>query len=87
MLPIAILALLIGAVYAVHSAPREQKALVGGVLVGLAIIGYGAGFALTDSGTDQRTYYPIAGAVAGAMVAFMWISRRQKSWPKPGDKT
>jgi hypothetical protein len=87
MLELAIIGLAIGAIYAVYVAPKDQKVLVGAVLVVLAAAGYGAGFALTAKGTDQRTYYPIAGAVAGAMIAFGWISHRQKSWPKKGEKT
>jgi hypothetical protein len=82
MLELAIIALLIGTIYAVYLAPPEQKALVGGVVVVLAAAGYGVGMAITKAGTDERTYYPIAAAIGGAMVAFAWISKRQKTWPK-----
>ena len=87
MLEIAIIALVLGTGYALYIAPKEQKLLVGAVLVVLAAAGYAAGFALTDKGTDQRTYYPIAGAIGGAMIAFGWISHRQKSWPKKDGKS
>ena len=87
MLPIAIIVLVVGAAYAVYLAPSDQKAIVGVVLVVLAVAGYFAGVALTEKGTDQRTYYPIAGAIGGAMIAFGWISQRQKSWPKKSEKT
>jgi len=87
MLPLAIAALVLGAVYAVYLAPSDQKVVVGVVLVVLAVAGYVVGIALTDKGTDQRTFYPIAGAIGGAMIAFGWISKRQKTWPKKDAKT
>jgi peptidoglycan/LPS O-acetylase OafA/YrhL len=87
MLLIAIVVLVLGASYAVYLAPSDQKAVVGAVLVVLAVAGYFAGVALTEKGTDQRTYYPIAGAIGGAMIAFGWISQRQKSWPKKDEKS
>ena len=86
MLELAIIGLAIGAVYAIYRAPSEQKVVIGVVLVVLTAAGYAAGYAMTEAGTDQRTYYPIAAAVGGAMIAFGWISHKQKSWPKPDDK-
>jgi hypothetical protein len=82
MLPVAILVLLCGTLYAIYLAPPEEKVLVGAVVVALSAAGYGIGLALTAPRTDERTYYSIAAAIAGAMVAFGWISSRRKSWPK-----
>ena len=82
MLEIAIVGLVIGAAYAVYLAPSEQKLMIGLVLVVLTAIGYGVGLAITKPGTDERTFYPIAAAIGGAMIAFGWISRKQKTWPK-----
>ena len=87
MLLIAIVALVIGAGYAIYIAPPDQRILVGAVLIVLAVAGYFAGFAFAAKGTEERTYYPIAGAIGGAMIAFGWISQRQKSWPKKPSKT
>jgi hypothetical protein len=70
--------------HAVYRAPQEQKATIGIVVVVLAAAGAGVGVAITKSGSDERTFYPIAAAIGGAMVAFMWISHKQKSWPKKG---
>ena len=84
MLQLAIIALALGAGYAVYIAPTEQRVAVGAVLVILTVIGYIAGYALTRPNTDERTYYPIAAALGGAMIAFGWISRKQKTWPKKG---
>jgi peptidoglycan/LPS O-acetylase OafA/YrhL len=82
MLEISMIVLLLGSIYAVAIAPPDQRVLIGVVLVALTAIGYAAAFALTKAGTDQRTYYPIAGAIGGAMIAFSWISHKRKSWPK-----
>lgn len=82
MLEIAIVGLVIGAAYAVYLAPPEQKLMIGLVLVVLTAVGYGVGLAITKPGTDERTFYPIAAAIGGAMIAFGWISRKQKTWPK-----
>lgn len=82
MLPIAIAVLVVGTIYAVAIAPPRDKLLVAVVVVVLTAAGYGAGYAITKPGTDERTYYSIAAAIGGTMVAFAWISKRQKSWPK-----
>jgi protein-S-isoprenylcysteine O-methyltransferase Ste14 len=82
MLEIAIVGLVIGAAYAVYLAPSDQKLMVGLVLVVLTAIGYGVGMAITKPGSDERTFYPIAAAIGGAMIAFGWISHKQKTWPK-----
>lgn len=82
MLELAIGFLVIGTVYAVYLAPSDEKVLVGAVVVALAAAGYGVGLALTAPHSDERTYYSIAAAIGGAMVAFGWISNRRKSWPK-----
>jgi len=82
MLEISILVLLVGTIYAVYLAPPEDKVLVGAVVVALAAAGYAVGLGLTHPHTDERTYYPIAAAIGGAMIAFGWISNRRKSWPK-----
>jgi hypothetical protein len=82
MLEIAIVGLVIGAAYAVYLAPSEQKLTIALVLVALTAIGFGVGFAITKPGTYERTFYPIAAAIGGAMIAFGWISRKQKTWPK-----
>ena len=84
MLELAIGALVIGTIYAVYLAPADQRILVGLVVLVLAGAGYGIGMAITKAGSDERTFYPIAAAIGGAMVAFAWISRKQKSWPKRG---
>lgn len=84
MLPIAIVVLALGTVYAVSRAPRDQKLVVAAVVVVLAAAGYCVGLAITKAGTDQRTYYPIAAAIGGVMVAFGWISHKEKTWPKRG---
>ena len=87
MLELAIIVLLGGTAYSVYIAPKEEKLKVALVLIVLAAAGYAGGYALTDKGTDQRDYYPIAGAIGGAMIAFGWISHRQKSWPKKDAKS
>jgi hypothetical protein len=87
MLLIVIVILVLGTGYAVAIAPSDQKALVGAVVVVLTGAGYGIGMAITTAGTDQRTYYPIAAAIAGTMIAFGWISKKQKSWPKKDGKS
>ena len=82
MLLIVIVILVLGTGYAVTIAPTDQKVMVGAVVVVLTAIGYGVGMAITSAGTDQRTYYPIAAAIGGTMIAFGWISKKQKSWPQ-----
>ena len=42
---------------------------------------------ITQPNTDQRTYYPIAAAIGGLMIAFGWVSNKRKSWPQKGDKS
>ena len=86
MLELACIALVAGMAYAVHLAPPKEKAVVGGFIVVLSAAGFGVGQLLTTAGTDERTYYPIAAAIGGAMVAFAWISKRQKTWPKKDGK-
>ena len=86
MLTVAIVVLVIGAGYAVNIAPRGERLLVAGVIAVLAVGGYFAG-SVVASNPDERTYYSIAGAIGGAMIAFAWISQRQKSWPKDDDKS
>jgi hydrogenase/urease accessory protein HupE len=86
MLMIVIAVLALGTLYAVSIAPRDQRVIVAIVVIGLTAAGYGVGIAITKAGTDQRTYYSIATAIAGTMVAFMWISNKRKSWPKKEDR-
>jgi uncharacterized membrane protein YgdD (TMEM256/DUF423 family) len=82
MLLIVLIILFAGTIYAVAIAPPDQRVLVGAVVVGLAAAGYGVGYVITQPGSDERTYYSIATAIGGVMIAFGWISRKQKSWPK-----
>jgi hydrogenase/urease accessory protein HupE len=86
MLMIAIAVLVLGTLYAVSIAPPDQRVIVAVVVIGLTAAGYGVGLAITKPGTDERTYYSIAAAIAGTMVAFVWISNKRKSWPKKDDK-
>jgi peptidoglycan/LPS O-acetylase OafA/YrhL len=86
MLLVAIIVLALGTIYAVSIAPPEQRLVVALVVIVLTAAGYGAGLAITKPGTDQRTYYPIAAAIAGTMIAFVWISNKRKSWPKKDDR-
>ena len=86
MLPIVIVILVLGTIYAVSIAPPDQRVVVGLVVVVLTAAGYGIGMAITTAGTDQRTYYPIAAAIGGTMIAFGWISNKRKSWPKKDAK-
>ena len=87
MLPIVIVILALGTIYAVSIAPPDQRVVVGLVVVALTAAGYGIGMAITTAGTDQRTYYPIAAAIGGTMIAFGWISNKRKSWPKKDAKS
>ncbi len=86
MLPIAIAILVLGMIYAITIAPTAQRIQVALVLVVLTAAGYGVGTLITQPGTDQRTYYPIAAAIAGTMIAFGWISNKRKSWVKNDPK-
>ena len=82
ILVIVLVGLVIAAVQALVKAPSEQKAAIGLVLVVLAVAGAVVGYMMAAAGTDERTFYPIAGAIGGTMVSFLWISRKQKTWPK-----
>lgn len=84
MLPIAAIVLVLGTVYAVSIAPPDQRITVALVFVVLSAAGYGAGLMITHPKTDQRTYYPIAAAIGGLMIAFGWVSNKRKSWPRKG---
>jgi peptidoglycan/LPS O-acetylase OafA/YrhL len=84
MLPIAVIVLVVGTVYAVSIAPPDQRIMVALVFVVLSAAGYGVGLAITQPHTDQRTYYPIAAAIGGLMIAFGWVSNKRKSWPQKG---
>jgi peptidoglycan/LPS O-acetylase OafA/YrhL len=84
MLPIAVIVLVLGTVYAVSIAPPNQRIVVALVFVVLSAAGYGVGLAITQPNTDQRTYYPIAAAIGGLMIAFGWVSNKRKSWPQKG---
>ena len=84
MLPIAIIVLVLGTGYAVSIAPPDQRITVALVFVVLAAAGYGVGMMITSPNTDQRTYYPIAAAIGGLMIAFGWVSNKRKSWPQKG---
>jgi peptidoglycan/LPS O-acetylase OafA/YrhL len=84
MLPIAGIVLVLGTVYAVSIAPPAQRIMVALVFVVLSAAGYAVGLAITQPNTDQRTYYPIAAAIGGLMIAFGWVSNKRKSWPQKG---
>ena len=84
ILALVLAGLVIAAGQALVKAPSEQKAAIGLALVVLAGAGAVVGYMMAAAGTDERTFYPIAGAIGGVMVAFVWISRKQKTWPKPG---
>ena len=86
MLPIAIVVLILGTLYAVSIAPSDQKLTVAIVVVALSAIGYGVGIGITKPNTDERSYYSVAAAIGGTMVAFMWISHKRKTWPKAEKK-
>jgi hypothetical protein len=86
MLWIVIAVLALGTIYAITIAPTKQRVMVAVVVIVLTAAGYGAGYAITQPGTDQRTYYPIAAAIAGTMIAFGWISSKRKSWVKNDPK-
>ena len=86
MLMIAIVALVAGSIYAAVIAPPAQRALVLAVLIALTVAGYVVGLMITNRGTDERTYYPIATAIGGTAVAFGWISHKRKSWPKRDER-
>jgi len=81
ILGLVLLGLVVAAVQALMKAPAEQKAMIGGVLAVLAVVGAGVGFFLAAS-PEERTFYPVAGAIGGTMVSFIWISQKQKGWPK-----
>jgi peptidoglycan/LPS O-acetylase OafA/YrhL len=80
MLPVVIVLLVVGLGYAISIAPAAQRLAVAIVFVALAAGGYAVAMAVTTKGTDQRTYYPIAGAIAGAMIGFGWVSNKRKQW-------
>ncbi len=86
MLLIAIAILVLGTIYAITIAPTKQRLSVAALVIALTALGYGIGTAITQAGTDQRTYYPIAAAIFGTMVAFGWISNKRKSWVKNDPK-
>jgi peptidoglycan/LPS O-acetylase OafA/YrhL len=86
MLPIAVIVLVLGTVYAVSIAPPAQRITVALVFVVLSAAGYLVGLEITQPNTDQRTYYPIAAAIGGLMIAFGWVSNKRKSWPQKGSK-
>ena len=86
MLLIAVAVLVLGTIYAISIAPPDQRVIVAVVVIALTAAGYGVGLAITKPGTDERTYYSIAAAIAGTMVAFVWISNKRKSWPKKEDR-
>ncbi len=86
MLPVAIAILVLGTIYAVTIAPTKQRISVALVVIVLTALGYGIGTLITQAGTDQRRYYPIAAAIFGTMVAFGWISNKRRSWIKNDPK-
>lgn len=86
MLPVAIAILVLGTIYAVTIAPTKQRISVALLVIVLTAAGFGIGVLITQRGTDQRTYYPIAAAIFGTMVAFGWISNKRKSWVKNDPK-
>ena len=86
MLPIAIIILVAGLAYAVSIAPPARRPVVAIIFAVLAGAGYAAGYAATQKGSDQRTYYPIAGAIAGAMFGFGYVSSQRKKWDEERKK-
>jgi len=82
MLLVAIILLVIGVVYAVSIAPPRERLLVVCVFGGLAGAGYLIMALQGHADAAARTYYPIAGAIAGAMVGFCWVSVRRRRWSK-----